>query len=151
MPVRGLSPGQLFDSLARATGYNGESPGYGGGDLGPGRERFVELFANRDEKPTEAQTSILQALAMMNGSITAGATTLESGDTLAAIAEMPLLDTRGRIAELFLASLTRFPRPKELERLEAYIDGKPTPEERAKGLADVFWALLNTPEFKLNH
>ncbi|HWE36779.1 MAG TPA: DUF1549 domain-containing protein, partial [Isosphaeraceae bacterium] len=57
MPVRGLSPGQFIDSLAQATG----------GDAGEIRARFLELFADRDERPTEAQTSILQALTLMNG------------------------------------------------------------------------------------
>ena len=40
--------------------------------------RFVELFTNRDEKPTEGETSILQALALMNGPLMASVTSLES-------------------------------------------------------------------------
>ncbi|HEY2154776.1 MAG TPA: DUF1549 domain-containing protein, partial [Isosphaeraceae bacterium] len=76
MPVRGLSPGQFIDSLAQATGS----------DANEIRGRFQELFADRDEKPTEAQTSILQALTLMNGSIVSGATNPETGDVLGAIA-----------------------------------------------------------------
>ena len=56
---------------------------------GPGA-RFLELFADRDEKPTEAQTSILQALTLMNGQIVGGATSLATGDTLAAARRGPL-------------------------------------------------------------
>ena len=113
------------------------------------RGRFLELFANRDEKPTEAQTSILQALTLMNGPIVAGATSLETGDTLAAVAEAPFLDTAGRVEALYLAALTRRPRPDEVGRSWSATSRRPArPSGRSKALADVFWALLNGPEFK---
>jgi Protein of unknown function (DUF1553) len=150
MSVRGLSAGQLFSTLAQATGFREGTDPYMM-DAGGARGRFIDLFANRDERPTEAQTSILQALTLMNGPIVAGATTLESGDTLAAIAEAPYLDTAGRVEELYLAALTRRPRPEESSLLVAYIEKAGTPEGRTKALADVFWAILNGPEFKHNH
>jgi hypothetical protein len=150
MPVRGLSAGQLYSSLEQATGTNG-GPGRYAMDQGGARGRFLELFADRDEKPTEAQTSILQALTLMNGQIVTGATSLEAGDTLAAVAEAPYLDTAGRVEELYLAALTRRPRPEESALLVGYIEKTPTPEGRSRALADVFWAILNGPEFKHNH
>ncbi len=150
MPVRGLSAGQLFSSLALATGFRDGPDSYGMGD-GGARGRFIDLFAARDEKPTEAQTSILQALTLMNGPIVAGATSLESGDTLASVADAPYLDTAGRVEELYLAALTRKPRPDETTLLVGYIDEAGTAEGRSKALADVFWAILNGPEFKHNH
>ncbi len=152
MPVRGLSAGQLFSSLAQATGFREGPANPYGMDDGGARGRFLELFANRDEKPTEAQTSILQALTLMNGRLVAGATSLEAGDTLAAVAEAPYLDTAGRVEELYLAALTRKPRPEEAALLLEYVDkAGPSPEGRAATLADVFWAILNGPEFKHNH
>jgi hypothetical protein len=141
MPVRGLSAGQLFDSLSQATG----------GDVAGARARFLELFANREERPVEAQTTILQALTMMNGSYIAGATSIETGDVLGAIAKAPFLDTTGRVETLYLATLTRRPRPEELALVVPYIDKRKTAADRARALADVFWALLNGPEFHLNH
>jgi len=150
MPVRGLSPGQLFDSLAQATGFRDGGNGY---DMmaGGAKARFLELFASRDEKPTEAQTSILQALTLMNGRIISGATSLEAGDTLPAIVEAPYLDTPGRIEALYLAALTRRPRPEELELLSAYVESGGPDRDPSKALADIFWAVLNGPEFKHNH
>ena len=150
MSVRGLSAGQLFSSLAQATGYR-ENAGPYMMDAGGARGRFIDLFASRDERPTEAQTSILQALTLMNGPIVAGATSLESGDTLAAVAEAPYLDTAGRVEELYLAALTRRPRPDESALLVGYVEKLDTPEARSRALADVFWAILNGPEFKHNH
>jgi hypothetical protein len=150
MPVRTLSPGQLFDTIAQATGYrDGLNRNMEMGESARGR--FLELFANRDEKPTEGQTSILQALMMMNGPIVATATSLENGDTLAAVAEIPDLDTPTRIETLYLAALTRRPRSDELAVLTPYVDRGGPAGDRSKALADVFWALLNSPEFRFNH
>ena len=64
MPVRGLSAGQLFDSLTQATGA----------EPGDARGRFLELFAGSDDRPVEAETTIIQALSMMNGSFVEDAT-----------------------------------------------------------------------------
>ena len=152
MPVRSLSPGQLFDSLSQATGFREGSRGMNFGfGIGGSRDQFLELFANRDEKPTEGQTTILQALSLMNGSLIAAATSPETGDTLAAVAEAPFLETPGRIERLYLAALTRQPRPDELASLVTYVEGGGADKDKSKALADVFWALLNSPEFRFNH
>jgi hypothetical protein len=43
------------------------------------------------------------------------------------------------------------PTPEESERLVRYVDsGGPRHEQKA-ALADLFWALLNSAEFFLNH
>ena len=62
--------------------------------------------------------------------------------------DSPFLDTKGRIETLYLATLSRTPRPEELKRVLEFLDQAGSQEE---GLADVFWALLNSAEFKLNH
>jgi hypothetical protein len=141
MPVRGLSPGQFVDSLAQATGA----------DVNETRVRFLELFADRDQPPTESQTSILQALTLMNGAFVARATSAESGEIIGAVAEAPYLDTAGRVEILYLAALTRRPRAAELDLASRYIDRRQGKDDRARALSDVFWALLNGPEFRVNH
>jgi hypothetical protein len=141
MPVRGLTPGQLFDSLTRATGA--EAP--------DAKARFLELFATRDDRPVEAETTIIQALTMMNGTYIDGATNPDSGQLLGAVVKAPFLDTRGRIETLFLATLTRRPRPDEMAKLVPFIERKTTAADQSKALADTFWAILNGPEFHLNH
>jgi hypothetical protein len=141
MPVRGLSPDQFVDSLAQATGS----------ELGEHRARLLELFTERDVPPTESQTSILQALTMMNGAFLSGATRPETGEVIGAIAEAPYLDTAGRVEMVFLAVLSRQPRAEERSLTIRYIDRRPTEADRAQALSDVFWALLNGPEFRTNH
>ena len=153
MPVRGLAPGQLYDSLAQATGIREAAPNRFGIEVDTGKTRFLEQFANRDEKPTESQMSILQALTLMNGSLISGATGLESGESLRAILEADFLDTPAKkLEQLYLSTLTREPRPEESSMLLAFIDrAGPEPAKSRAALADVFWALLNSPEFRLNH
>ncbi len=162
MSLRGLSPEQLFDSIAEATGYqeNNNGPRNFVGD-GSARGQFLTLFGDRADKSTEHQTSILQALALMNGQVTAVATDLEKSVTLSAIADAPFMDTTERVETLFLATLSRKPTARERDRLIAYVDrggeDEPSskwfgPDKRAqRALADVFWALMNSGEFMLNH
>lgn len=152
MPVRGLTPLQLYNSIVQASGIPREEPlppFVIGGDS-PRRD-FLERFASREEKPTEHQTSILQALTIMNGRLLGDASGLEKGTTLAAIADSFFLDTPGKIEALYLATLSRRPRPDELERLVPYVErGGPTLNPR-KALGDVMWSLLGSGEFVLNH
>jgi len=154
MVVKGLSPEQVFDSLAQATGY---VPTPADRQLAvPGRpnsprNEFLELFRDESSRPTQKRTTILQALALMNGGFVADATSLERSRTLAAIAEFPVLKTGDRVEALYLAALGRLPRPRETRRLEAYVDSGGPSQDKRQALADVFWALLNSSEFLLNH
>ena len=102
-------------------------------------------------KPTETQTSILQALALMNGKLTADQTSLDKSEILAAVLDAPFLDTEKRLETLFFTALTRKPTPEELEKLASYVDRGGPSGDKKKALADVFWVLLNSPEFLFNH
>jgi hypothetical protein len=150
MKERGLTAEQLYDSLAQAIGLPPEAvgPGRFSGAAGSPRGEFLQTFAGNEERPTEAQTSILQALALMNGRLVAGATHVERGRMLSAVAEAPFLDPAGRIETLFLATLSRRPTPEEAAQMMAHLEGA---ADQRKALSDVFWALLNSPEFLLNH
>jgi hypothetical protein len=152
--VRGLSGEQLWDSMSLATGYRSAAPAarqpgaFGYGASSP-RAEFLAKFNNLHDQRTEVQTSILQALYLMNGKLMAGATSLEESTTLAAIAGAgPSVSAARRVDELFLLTLSRKPRTEEAERLLKYIESA---EDRKAALTDVFWALLNSTEFLLNH
>ncbi len=165
MSVRGLTAEQIFDSIASATGYrdSGSSDDLISGLLGGNRSartEFLTKFA-RSERAVEAQTSILQALTLMNGKVIADATSLDRSETLGAILDAPFLSTPERIETLYLATLSRKPLAKEVDRATKFIDeaaknasNKDDDARQAaysNALADVFWALLNNPEFVLNH
>jgi hypothetical protein len=151
-PLLGMTPEQLYDSVAEAT--RAENRG--------GREEFLSKFSNLSDRPTEYQTSMIQALALMNGGLTADATSLERSQLLAAILDSPFMETPQRIETLYLATLSRKPNDKEMARATKFIDDALKPgdkplsqEEKDKrykhALADLFWALLNSGEFFFNH
>jgi hypothetical protein len=165
MAVRGLSAEQLFDSLLEATHEKRELDNR----LAQARQRILNRFANPSDKPTEYQTSILQALTLMNGEYTEESTKLSpelvqrkvtnllvddskpSGKALNSILDAPFFDTKGRIEALYLKVLSRKPRPAEVERLVKYVDKGGPSGDSNRAMADVYWALLNSPEFFLNH
>jgi hypothetical protein len=157
-PLLGMTPEQLFDSVAEATRY-GSAGGRGDGNA---RQEFLSKFNNLSDRPTEYQTSMVQALALMNGRLTADATSLERSQLLAAVLDSPFMDTPQRIETLYLATLTRKPTEKELARAARFIDEAVREGDRAlspdekdrrykRALADLFWVLLNSGEFFFNH
>ncbi len=154
MTVRGLTANQIYDSFLAATGHKDPTPRnerfFDPRDTA-GRNAFRNLFGVAATKPTEAQTSILQALLMMNGKPIADQTSVGQSEVLAAIIDAPFLDTEERVEAVFLAALTRTPTPAEKEKYASYVErGGPTGNKQ-KALADVFWVLLNSTEFLFNH
>jgi hypothetical protein len=165
MTLKGLTPEQFFDSLALATGYQDGNPAvnqravfFGGG--GSPRAEFLTKFANSADKRTEFQTSILQALTLMNGRFIDDATNttdrsnntgFRDSHTLRAVMSVPWWTSAQRVETLYLKTLSRKPRPEELQRLATYVDNGGPSGDQQKALADVFWALLNSPEFIFNH
>jgi hypothetical protein len=156
MAVKGLTAEQIFDSLVQATGYQeparpAPSPDQPPENVSPARAVFLARFANQGDKRTEPQTSIPQALALMNGKFVHGVTSLKGKGTLATVVKDTSLNTTQKIETLFLATLSRKPTAKESARLAAFVDGGGSEHDSEKALADVFWALLNSGEFILNH
>ncbi len=201
MAVKRMTPDQLFDSLAQATGFY-EGTDFNNrfvvfGDQQP-RAAFREIFTSQNTEATDVPATILQALALMNGQFVANATHPENSFTLDAVIESPFLDDTERIRTLYLASLNRFPGDEELQQMRAYVEEQanapqkslgvsvqesptaatdgpgaaPKPDQAAgapwstktprlsnapprnakqRALGDVFWALLNSNEFLLNH
>ena len=146
MLVRSLSGEQLYDSLAVASGFNARS--YIPGTVG--RDEFLKRFTSR-KRAVGRQTSILQALELMNGNTTAGQSNPKSGRFLSGIADAPFYANPKKIEVLFLATLSRPPTASEAARFESYVGAGPTSKKQQEALGDVIWALLNSSEFATNH
>src|SRR4029078_13367236 len=133
MPIRAMSPEQIFDSLSQATGrftfFDPEQPLNFSND--PARQEFLETFTNDSESTVERQSTILQALTLMNGTFVATATDIAASQSLTAVIEAPFLNTPERIKALFFAALSRPPRPEELSKFREYVDNG-GPEKDAK-------------------
>jgi hypothetical protein len=160
MPVRSLTPEQLFDSLAEATAYRQTQGVYDprtafNPSLGGPRAEFLNKFGTQ-ERRYDPQTSILQALFMMNGKFMTERTSGAKNESLHTLITQKRGATEPEITERVIRSmyymiLCRPPRPEVMSRVHRYIvSGGPT-NSRARAIEDVYWALLNSPEFLLNH
>jgi hypothetical protein len=170
MAVKGLTPEQLFASFSEAVGYRDPTPAAQRAfQFGGTSSDFMGKFTQQD-RLTEFQSTIPQALALMNSQLVVQATNPDSGQTLGAIIDAPFLDTRGKVEALFLVTLSRQPTPEELARMTAYVERGGAKRALAdvfsdlfnrqmqardlrprRALGDVFWALLNSAEFMFNH
>lgn len=152
MPLRKMTAVQLFDSLLQATGIR-EVRGARGplGDIDSQRGAFQQKFAEPGGARTDAETSILQALALMNGKLVVDATDLKTGDTLAGVLGAPFLDLPAKVETLFLATLGRPPTAAESRQFVDYVVQRPADQSPGARLADVMWALVNSAEFVLIH
>ena len=153
MNVKVLAPEQLFDCLAQATGYREEISVAArtpfGVSAGSPRGQYLEKFAGGAQR-FDAQSSMLQALTLMNGTWMTRATDPKRGETLVAVANAPFLDDPAKLEVLFLAAYSRKPTAPEREKFLSYLLREGAAERKAQ-LADIFWTLLNSREFLLNH
>ncbi len=155
MPIRSLTPEQIYDSVSEATHLETSAPSY---DMRFGnpfvqnntpRGQFLAKFGTQDRR-YDPQTSILQALFMMNGKFMTERTRAETNPDVMALVNDPRPVER-RVRSMFWMILSRPPRAEESQRFTAYIEqGGPTHDTR-RAIEDVYWALLNSPEFLLNH
>jgi hypothetical protein len=148
-PVRTFSPDQVFAALDQALSLKKGrrlSPRY----TSEGQNLMARLEEARSSTPTEFKGGIPQALLLMNGPIITKATTLEDSLTLRAVVEAPFLKDAEKLDTLFLAAYSRLPRADERDRLLKLVRAKPNDSEaRRQAYANIFWALLNSPEFIL--
>ncbi len=147
--VKTLTPEQVFNSLEQAL-----SLPVGSAD---GSARFNglrdQLIARMNEaasnNPEEFRAGIPQTLLLMNGRITTEATDLDQSRTLRGVVEAPFLNSEDKLNTLYLAVFSRVPRTEEKQFLMDYIAKQPDDEHQKLAYAEIFWGLLNSPEFVL--
>ena len=122
MGVKALTGEQFFDGLALATGYREDQ------DKGAARRQFLTRFALAGPAG-EPETSVQQALTLLNGRFVAWATDPDACPTLVGVTQTPGMTTAQRVEALYVATLSRKPSAAERERLSkeiARLDGEIT-------------------------
>jgi hypothetical protein len=96
---------------------------------------------------TSNEPNLLQAIYMRNDKEVLAALTRKGG-WLHEVGAKKATDTDALVKEAFLRTLSRPPTAAEAKRSAAHLDQA---DNRAEGLQELLWALLNTREFITNH
>jgi hypothetical protein len=97
--------------------------------------------AEADADPTEFSHGIPQFLYQMNAGVAKDLNFVMS----------KFVNGRSKTAAIeamYLSALSRPVRPAELERLTAYVESSTNPSQ---AFQDIYWTLLNSAEFTVNH
>ena len=86
----------------------------------------------------------------MNSQLVHLATSARNKGYLASLISQGHSDTQ-IVRALYDRTLSRKPTAKEAEHFAKYVEDGGAAKDKKKALGDVFWALLNSSEFMLNH
>lgn len=148
--LRQMSAEQLYQSLVSASG--GTSEGTYEQQEQKRRDwlrQFVVTFGTDEgDEATTFDGSIPQALMLFNGELTRNATSIKPGSFLERLSESGKT-TRDRLNRLYMAGLSRQPTKREITLAgELYRARKGNEIEM---LQDMWWAILNSNEFIMQH
>jgi hypothetical protein len=152
MYIKSMQAEQLYDSLITAS--NAHQSGNADWSSQENQRRrwmqqFVVAFDNdENDEATTFNGTIPQALMMMNSELMDKACSTDRGSFLSEELASPGKET-DKISRLYLAALGRKPSRNELRTTQKFIGAYGG--EKLKGFQDLFWALLNSNEFILNH
>jgi hypothetical protein len=168
-PLKQLSPEQMFDSIMIAT--KADRIGAKSWEDAPRlKENLLRQFTiafNNDEN-AEADTfngTVPQALFLMNGDLMNRAISMNSGSYLRESVDQ-ILDqqrkSRGKarsgdielLNDLYLSAVSRYPNQRETKLAAMLLQdtlASSKDKDPIAGYQDIFWALLNSSEFVLNH
>lgn len=144
MRVKPLRPEVVFDSLqvvTKGSGYGPPPAGAKGGSRSP-RDEFAQFFGSKQwsNDATEMIYGVPQFLRLMNVG--------DGGPVLARLVKEAGNSREKVIENLYLAALTRRPTPVEMATMLDYVRQAPN---AATAYNEIYWALLNSAEFLLNH
>jgi hypothetical protein len=179
MPMKAMSPEVLFESLLTATGTKAEKANAVAAEARKTARdnwmrKLVRQFGDDEGNELSFNGTIVQALLMMNGNELNGEIGVgRGGGGTNVVAELYARTKSPSLMyeALFLQTLNRRPTIAEITKLNEVREGKAvmstakTPKgpktggfvmgaqvgKEAEFYQDVFWALLNTSEFMINH
>ena len=164
--VRMLTAEQLHDAICQSTGvfgnYKRDDMVYGTNmpafrfwteaptpeEIGDGPAKsFLRTFgqANREQFDRQPGGSILQAMVLMNSPFVNRRVRAEGGSRVEQLVKSDKSNA-AIVDELYLATLSRQPRPEEKALAVAWLDA-----DRRQGAEDLQWSLLNKLDFVFNY
>ena len=149
--LRQMQAEQLYESLITATQAHKTRSSYEQQetDKNVWLQQFVSAFGTDEGgESTTFNGSIQQALMLFNGDLIKRATSLDQGGFLHTIASGNLSNVR-KINYLYMAGLAR--RPTQQEKFAANQLLLARQGDVTAALQDIWWAILNSNEFILNH
>jgi hypothetical protein len=152
--IRQMTAEQLYESMLTATGLDkGEAESERGKNKTTWLEQFVITFGTDDGgQASTFNGSIPQVLMMFNGDMMRRATGMgekvTKGTFLDSVVNNSRLSPEQRISYLYLAGLARMPNNAEKAELARDVA---TRRDSIDKYQDLWWAILNSNEFILNH
>ena len=116
--------------------------------------KLVQNFGDDEGNEVTFNGTVVQALLMMNGKEINDAIRNKDKGTVAEIVKKARTP-QAAIREFYLAALNRPPTPRELSNITDYktmnLNKGVAKDSKGALYQDLFWALLNSGEFYLNH
>jgi hypothetical protein len=148
--LRQMQAEQLYESLLTATEADQARAGE---DAAKRKDQWLSQFiiafgTDEGDEATTFNGSIPQVLMMFNGDLIKQATSVGQGGFLDKVARSGMSPAQ-KIDALYLAALSRPPSGKERQVATALLGARRG--DVAGALQDVWWAVLNSNEFIINH
>ncbi len=149
--LRQMSAEQLYESLLVATQAHKTRGSYE--DQEKVKAEWLQQFTiafgtDEGDEATTFNGTIPQALMMFNGDLIKQATSIEPGSFLTTVAASKLRPAQ-KIEYLFQAAVSRSPNNAELDIANKLLVARKG--DAAAALQDMFWAVLNSNEFIMQH
>ncbi len=148
--TRSMQPEEVYQSLLLVAGVRrGDEPF---AEQQMAQRTWLGQFTRRMENDEAEESSsfagdVHQSLVMMNGPLMQQATSPAQDGVLATVLESDL-PLPGKVRHMFMAAISRRPTAEELKVVSMMVASA---EDPAALLQDVWWALLNSNEFILDH
>jgi hypothetical protein len=157
--LRQMRSEELYQSLLTATeadrvGGEGEGESTRGEAAARRKDEWLSQFiiafgTDEGDEATTFNGSIPQVLMMFNGDLVKSATAVGQGGFLDRIARSNDLKNPAKIDLLYRAALARRPTARELKVANQIMGARKG--DAAAALQDIWWAVLNSNEFIINH
>lgn len=149
--VRQMRPEELYESLVTFAGHRNRGETFEVKERAKSQwmQQFMASYnTEENDEYTTFNGSITQTLAMFNGELMRDATKVDKATFLKEVAASNERST-AKISQLFTAALARRPTSSELQLANQLWLGRKGDDHAA--LQDIWWAVLNSNEFIMNH